>query len=453
MRRLELRLRLHGAHRRTRVDLTLLDPAGFRGFGMTQAGVLEMTTAAEAASPGVLRGEIVEGEWTLLLLWVNPEAGCTAELQVVVDEEAASTAGSSSYGPPELVGDDPVLDQGPGWRKGDLHVHSSHSTGRQAVADLVAAARAAGLDFLSITDHNTVAAWPELAVAQRDSRDLLLLRGQELTAPWGHANVHGADRWIDPEAAAGGMSELCRQVHDAGGLLGVNHPFSNEAGWQRHDTDWSQVDLIEVHHALEYAHNGMQLAYWDRLLGQGMRVTGVAGSDSKDVHDPKYGFGRILTWVYADQLSTAGILHGLLRGQVVVSRGPRLDLWAESESVRVPMGGTVRLGEPLVLRAEVSGLEGSAVLYILKDGLFLAASVLHQDGAVAIGDLPERPCAYRVELYRLADVPLNGYDRRQRSWEAFLAASNPLWAGDLGDGGAKAAVAARRERLETRMTK
>lgn len=448
LRRLVLRLRLDGAHRRTRVDATLLAPDGFRGFAMTQGGRLEMVAAADGASPGVLRGEILPGTWTLLLTWVNPEA------ETAVEVEVGGEAGeASAVSPPRLVGDDPLLDPSPGWRKGDLHVHSKHSTGRQSIEELLTAARAAGLDFLSITDHNTVAGWPDLAAAQRGSHDVLLLRGQELTAWWGHVNVHGADRWLDPALAEGGMPELSRQVHGAGGLLGVNHPFSNEAGWRRHDTDWTQVDLIEVHHALEFAHNPMQLAYWDRLLSNGMRVTGVAGSDCKDVDDPKYGFGRIVTWVYAEELSTVGILHGLLRGRVVISAGPRLAFSATSASGPVEMGAVATLGEDLTLRVEVTGLDGPASVHLLKDGLFLAAPVLHEDGVVSVDDRPGAPCAYRVEVHRLAKVAPNGYDRRHRTWDAFLAASNPIWAGRPGAGVGEAAVAARKEGLEKRMMK
>ena len=40
--------------------------------------------------------------------------------------------------------------------KGDLHVHTTLSDGSLGVEDVIAQAKRIGLDFISITDHDTM---------------------------------------------------------------------------------------------------------------------------------------------------------------------------------------------------------------------------------------------------------------------------------------------------------
>ena len=43
----------------------------------------------------------------------------------------------------------------------DLHCHSTHSDGKETLSEIFQYASEAGLDVLAITDHDTVAGWPE----------------------------------------------------------------------------------------------------------------------------------------------------------------------------------------------------------------------------------------------------------------------------------------------------
>jgi predicted metal-dependent phosphoesterase TrpH len=69
-----------------------------------------------------------------------------------------------------------------GWYRGDCHVHSLVSVGGELTPEqLVVGARAARLDFLAITEHNsaeTHGAW--------ERHDLLVVLGQEVTTRTGH---------------------------------------------------------------------------------------------------------------------------------------------------------------------------------------------------------------------------------------------------------------------------
>ncbi|WP_432993392.1 PHP domain-containing protein [Dactylosporangium sp. CA-233914] len=71
-----------------------------------------------------------------------------------------------------------------GWYRGDCHVHSARSTGAALTPEqVVAEARAAGLDFIAVTEHNTEDTYEAFRAA---AGDLLVIRGQEHTTPDGH---------------------------------------------------------------------------------------------------------------------------------------------------------------------------------------------------------------------------------------------------------------------------
>ncbi|MDN5860186.1 MAG: PHP domain-containing protein [Pseudonocardia sp.] len=61
----------------------------------------------------------------------------------------------------------------------DLHTHSTASDGTDSPAELVAAARAAGLDVLALTDHDTTGGWDEAATALQPG--MSLVRGSEFS--------------------------------------------------------------------------------------------------------------------------------------------------------------------------------------------------------------------------------------------------------------------------------
>jgi predicted metal-dependent phosphoesterase TrpH len=61
----------------------------------------------------------------------------------------------------------------------DLHTHSTASDGTDTPAELVAAAAAAGIDVLAITDHDTTAGW-DAALAARPA-GMTIVRGTEFS--------------------------------------------------------------------------------------------------------------------------------------------------------------------------------------------------------------------------------------------------------------------------------
>jgi predicted metal-dependent phosphoesterase TrpH len=64
----------------------------------------------------------------------------------------------------------------------DLHTHSSVSDGTDSPAELLATARAAGLDVVALTDHDTTAGWSVAEAARPPG--LTVVPGMELSCRW-----------------------------------------------------------------------------------------------------------------------------------------------------------------------------------------------------------------------------------------------------------------------------
>jgi predicted metal-dependent phosphoesterase TrpH len=81
----------------------------------------------------------------------------------------------------------------------DLHTHSLCSDGSLTPTELVERARAAGVDVLALTDHDTIAGLDE---AQRAAHrvGMRLVPGVELSVSWRSQAIHVLGLWIDPAA-------------------------------------------------------------------------------------------------------------------------------------------------------------------------------------------------------------------------------------------------------------
>lgn len=117
----------------------------------------------------------------------------------------------------------------------DLHSHSSWSDGTTGVAELFAQAGTAGLDVLALTDHDTVAGWPELPRAVTAS-GVAAVPGIEVSSEHESRSVHLLALLVDPAPG----SELAAEMAEARSsrveraqrmvdLLSADHPVSWDA--------------------------------------------------------------------------------------------------------------------------------------------------------------------------------------------------------------------------------
>lgn len=105
----------------------------------------------------------------------------------------------------------------PGEARGAWHVHTTRSDGRGGVDEVVRAAKAAGLQFVVIADHNAV------TPADAGWRDgVLVIEATEISSDFGHVvavglrGAPGAAERADPlgrTAAAGGAAVIAHPLH------------------------------------------------------------------------------------------------------------------------------------------------------------------------------------------------------------------------------------------------
>ena len=80
----------------------------------------------------------------------------------------------------------------------DLHTHTTASDGRCSPAELVARAAAAGVDVLSVTDHDTTASAAAAAAACADA-GIEFVAGIEITSVFEGVDIHVLGYFIDPD--------------------------------------------------------------------------------------------------------------------------------------------------------------------------------------------------------------------------------------------------------------
>lgn len=155
----------------------------------------------------------------------------------------------------------------------DLHMHTRHS--RDAVltpAELIACARAAGLDRIAITDHNTLDGAHEAAAIDPD----FVIPGEEIDcAGGGHLIGLFLTNAIPPGLP---LEHIAARIRDQGGIVYAPHPFAHLwNGAERARRAIAIADVIEVHNSRAFA------PAWNRRAADAARRTGLpaaAGSDS-----------------------------------------------------------------------------------------------------------------------------------------------------------------------------
>ena len=104
--------------------------------------------------------------------------------------------------------------------KGVIHIHSRFSDGSAKWSELVRLALKLKLDYLIITDHNTLRAKEKEGWYKNKT---LLLVGQEITPVKRHYLALGIERAIYPEE--GNPQKYIDEVNKQGGLGFIVHPF------------------------------------------------------------------------------------------------------------------------------------------------------------------------------------------------------------------------------------
>lgn len=139
-----------------------------------------------------------------------------------------------------------LLPGGPPDLRGAYHVHTTASDGRGTLAEVIRAAREAGLAFVVVTDHNRrVPDRPEY------SDGVLVIPATEASTRYGHVVALGVARALTPDERAGDPLGAIRALGGEAVLAHPLHPRRPFTGWGAgpwrgfevvsNDTAWGRV--------------------------------------------------------------------------------------------------------------------------------------------------------------------------------------------------------------------
>jgi predicted metal-dependent phosphoesterase TrpH len=198
----------------------------------------------------------------------------------------------------------------------DMHTHTEYSPDSRTPLEVQAATlKAAGIDVVCATDHNTI----EGALRLREISDgVRVIVGEEVSSRDGEIIGLFLQKPIPRDLSA---EETIARIHDQGGIVSVPHPFSRNRLYHIRrgalERVWSQIDCIEVFNAREAfaTDNGRALAYATER-----KIPGAVGSDA---HRPSE-IGR--AWIEVDEFAgrddfiaalRGGEVHGRLTGSAI----------------------------------------------------------------------------------------------------------------------------------------
>lgn len=205
---------------------------------------------------------------------------------------------------------------------GALHVHSKYSDGSGTIKKIVRAAKKASLDYIIITDHNTLRAMENGAEGWYD--DLLVLVGEEIGRyRSGHYLAFGISDTIKPGDHQHDAHQYIKAVKRQGGIGFAAHPHGlhntsfnlRTSPWHAWDDpdytglevwsymyDWADsVTLLNIFYYYFHPEKIISgpppdlLQRWDRLC-QTRRVVGIAGSDVHARHLFPFNFVKFLSY-------------------------------------------------------------------------------------------------------------------------------------------------------------
>jgi PHP domain-containing protein len=426
------RLRINYAYGReggNAVDLGLFEPGSlafgtpaFRGWSGGERDTVEI--GERWSSPGYRTGPIRQGKWNVALgLYRVADAGVDVTVTVELDPVqslAPPTGAARGDAAPVAQAVTPSRAGGARWWHGDLHVHTEHSDGKHGVDDVARLAAASGLDFIVITDHNNTTHRRDLDEIRRP----LILSGEEVTTPGGHANVWGLgpDDWFDFRLAPGDprLADVVQGAHARGALFSINHPFitCDQCSWT-HDVP-SSLDALEIWNG-PLGPQQEAVAMWERLLQSGRHVTAVASSDWHRAVAP-LGAGSVR--VFAASLAQAPLLEAIRQGRVIMMR----DAAAPAPRVVARASGRhAGVGETLAIKAGETVTIDVAVDRFVSPGLAgcpeaCRADVVFSNGRRISEPLGGGSASFTVEPS--ADVYLRV---EVSAGSAVVAITNPIW--------------------------
>ncbi len=343
------------------------------------------------------------------------------------------------------------------WLKGDLHVHSRHSTesSNNSVAKIINFSRSVKMDYVCITDHdnhvNGDVAHHTWTDPEFKSDSLLLLYGAEWTTTRGHGNVFSSKPY-DHQRLFDVRDQRDVNIGKVKKKLGIHLSANHPSGKDNFGFSYDLVQSIEVWNSAMWPKNANAMMIWDDMLSSGRMMTGRGGSDahhgtptasekqSENTYQAAYNYiGTPTTWVFAKEHSLNGVVDALDHGKVAVSANPfspRVEFYADANRTGkydIMMGdNTVSTGKPVQFQVQLMGNtfpEEEYKVTVIKNGKKL--NTYQIKGKMPIVNFEDTPALvgrtyYRVEVEgRIADYPQ--VPKSMALSEKMVSLSNPIY--------------------------
>lgn len=321
---------------------------------------------------------------------------------------------------------------------GAFHVHSTHSDGTAPVPQIALAAQRAGLSWVVVSDHDTLAGLEAHEAGWYDGTAVLV--GYEVTPEHSHFLVLGLrevlPRTLPPE-------ELVAAVRERGGWGFILHPDERLGAYFKPPLPWPERGVrgfhgLEIWNYMSLWTEGVtrrnqylrflfpfpavcrppeeSLRWWDELLCQRQRVAAVAGLDAHatrialgrrlqiEVYSYRRLFGTFLNYIVlrkplsqewneaTEQIGSALASGRSFLAYEALGKARGFRFTAEQEGQEWTAGEEVLLGDEVRLRVRAPRW---GYIRIVCDGRRVA-----QGWGKTLACSVREPGAYRAEVYR-----------------------------------------------------
>ena len=358
------------------------------------------TFFTELVRPGDLEVSLAPGDYTFR---VNSGWPFVSKARDVVVNVAS---GTSSLVPVDVPTMFRPADKG--WVSVDLHHHSDLLDGVTPAEFLVRSQVAARLDYLFLSDHDTIDNLKVVAgIAKKHG--FRFIPGLEISPSWAHFNVMpvSLDRGLGVNPANATATEIFKAARELGAqVIVANHPMISYGYLNSLDNNKIPggfdpgFDNFEVNSDGKYLQAIPRIwEYWTR--GQFYPFT--AGTDIHDVWN--YVSGRNRLYIQkgnADPNDLTALLAQMKAGRAFVSMGPLV-------YPRVMYGETIshKAGDELVLTFDVAAVDGLKDVVLISEGKPVETRTLNKEteATVTFAVKPGKDTWYAVTVTDAAERP------------------------------------------------
>lgn len=191
--------------------------------------------------------------------------------------------------------------------KCDLHVHTNASRdGESPVSEVIAAAKAAGLDAIAITDHDTCDGVLEALKLQES--ELLIIPGVEVSTKQGHLLVLGTTKVL---ASNEDVLKTISKAKALGAVTIVPHPFHR---W-RHGVGLRKKLALKEADAIEGLNSRYIIGTANQKAMKKAKKYDKPATAGSDAHNARFvGFG--VTEIECETRSVEAILDAIRKKQI-----------------------------------------------------------------------------------------------------------------------------------------